>query len=71
MAKAARLAQSVERGTFNPEVKGSSPLSGGKILKKKKRKKFKIFSLLVKVQVKYWHISFTHKRFVKNIRNVT
>ena len=24
----ARLAQSVERGTFNPEVKGSSPLSG-------------------------------------------
>ena len=25
----ARLAQSVERGTFNPEVKGSSPLSGG------------------------------------------
>ncbi len=26
----ARLAQSVERGTFNPKVKGSSPLSGGK-----------------------------------------
>ena len=25
----ARLAQSVERGTFNPKVKGSSPLSGG------------------------------------------
>ena len=25
----ARLAQLVERGTFNPEVKGSSPLSGG------------------------------------------
>ncbi len=25
----ARLAQTVERGTFNPEVKGSSPLSGG------------------------------------------
>ena len=25
----ARLAQSVERGTFNPEVKGSTPLSGG------------------------------------------
>ena len=24
----ARLAQLVERGTFNPEVKGSSPLSG-------------------------------------------
>ncbi len=24
----ARLAQSVERGTFNPKVKGSSPLSG-------------------------------------------
>lgn len=24
----ARLAQTVERGTFNPEVKGSSPLSG-------------------------------------------
>ena len=28
----ARLAQSVERGTFNPEVKGSSPLSGVSIL---------------------------------------
>ena len=27
--KHARLAQSVERGTFNPKVKGSSPLSGG------------------------------------------
>ena len=26
--KLARLAQSVERGTFNPKVKGSSPLSG-------------------------------------------
>ena len=25
----AGLAQSVERGTFNPEVKGSSPLFGG------------------------------------------
>ena len=24
----ARLAQLVERGTFNPKVKGSSPLSG-------------------------------------------
>ena len=33
--KYARLAQSVERGTFNPEVKGSSPLSGGAFLKKK------------------------------------
>ena len=28
----ARLAQSVERGTFNPEVKGSSLLSGEKYL---------------------------------------
>ncbi len=27
----ARLAQTVERGTFNPEVKGSSPLSGGNL----------------------------------------
>ena len=25
----ARLAQTVERGTFNPEVEGSSPSSGG------------------------------------------
>ena len=30
----ARLAQSVERGTFNPEVKGSSPLSGDDNFKK-------------------------------------
>ena len=28
--KTARLAQTVERGTFNPEVEGSSPLSGVK-----------------------------------------
>ena len=27
--KPAGLAQSVERGTFNPEAKGSSPLFGG------------------------------------------
>jgi hypothetical protein len=27
----ARLAQSVERGTFNPEVEGSSPSSGENI----------------------------------------
>ena len=33
----ARLAQSVERGTFNPEVKGSSPLSGGSFLNLEKR----------------------------------
>ena len=28
ISESARLAQSVERGTFNPKVKGSSPLSG-------------------------------------------
>ena len=28
----ARLAQSVERGTFNPKVKGSSPLSGDTVV---------------------------------------
>lgn len=28
MANNARLAQLVERGTFNPKAKGSSPLSG-------------------------------------------
>jgi hypothetical protein len=28
--KTARLAQTVERGTFNPEVEGSSPSSGVK-----------------------------------------
>ena len=32
LSLSARLAQSVERGTFNPEVKGSSPLSGELLL---------------------------------------
>ena len=38
----ARLAQLVERGTFNPEVKGSSPLSGGEVMKMNKGEIFTV-----------------------------
>ncbi len=44
----ARLAQSVERGTFNPKVKGSSPLSGEKFFSSK--------FLLISLTVEYLHI---------------
>ena len=51
-ADRAWLAQSVERGTFNPKVEGSSPSSGGRIL------------TIVFVKVHYHHRRFSCSAFL-------
>ena len=54
----ARLAQSVERGTFNPKVKGSSPLSGDvsfilsvRLFEEEKRRRYCLWTLLTDLRV--------------------